>query len=145
MICLTASEVSSGCDVDIVKVSAIALVGLVSLLVLKQFRPEWATVIRLGTTAVLVGFLLSMVTTVVDFAGEIGSESALLPAGMWQILLKSLGVTLITEVAAGICRDSGEAGVAMWVEMAGKLEIIILSLPLVTEILLTVRELLSIS
>ena len=129
---------------DVLKASAVALVGLVSLLVLKQFRPEWATVLRLGVTAVLVAFLLTMVSGIVDFVEELNRDSAVLPAGMWQIMLKSVGVALLTEVASGICKDSGEAGVAVWVEMAGKLEIVLLSLPLISEVLTFVRELLRI-
>lgn len=129
---------------DVLKVSAVALIGLVSLLVLKQLRPEWATVIRIGVTVVLAGLLLSMVSTVVDFMGELGGDKGM-PAEMWQIILKALGVTLITDVAAGICRDSGEGGVAAWVETAGKLEIILLALPLITEILVVVRGLLGVS
>ena len=142
---MTASAVSSGCDVDILRISAIALVGLVAMLVLKQIRPEWATVLRLGVTVILVGLLLSMVATVVDFAAQLGEDESLLPQGMWQILTKALGITVITEVAAGLCRDVGETGVATWVEMAGRLEILILSLPLVTEILTVAKGLLGAS
>ncbi len=127
------------------KISAVTLVGLVALLVLKQIRPEWATLLRMGLTVMLVGMLLSMVATVVDFATQLGEESALLAGGMWQLLLKALGITVITEVAAGICRDVGESGMAAWVETAGRLEILILSLPLITEILTMVKELLAVS
>lgn len=142
---MTAFAASLGCEVDILKVSAVALVGLVALLVLRQIRPEWATLLRLGVTVILVGMLLAMVATVVDFATQIGGESELLSGGMWQMLLKVLGITVITEVAAGICRDVGESGIASWVETAGRLEILILSLPLITEILTMVKELLAVS
>ncbi len=142
---MTAFAASLGCRVDILRISAVALVGLVALLVLRQLRPEWASLLRLGLTVILVGLLLSAVDTVVDFASDLGGEVSLLPEGMWQALLKALGISVITEVAAGMCRDVGETGVATWVEAAGKLEILVLSLPLISEILTVARELLSVS
>ena len=128
----------------LLKVSAVAMVGLLALLILKQFRPEWGSMIRLGMTVVMLCFLLSMVTTVLDFAHGFGGDT-LLPTGMWQTLMKALGVTLITEVSASICRDCGEAGVAQWVETAGRLEILVLSLPLIADILATAKDLLSVA
>jgi len=129
---------------DMMKVSAVSMIGLVALLVLKQFRPEWGILIRLGMLGVMFGFLLSMVTTILGFANDMSGEEALLPDGMWQLLLKALGVTIVTEVAASICRDSGEAGMAQWVETAGKLEILVLALPLISEVLSMVKSLLSV-
>ena len=129
---------------DIMKVSAVSMIGLVALLVLKQFRPEWSALIRLGILVVVFGFLLSMITTILNFANDIGGEDSLLPNGMWQLLLKALGITLVTEVAAGICKDSGEASMAQWVETAGKLEILVLSLPMIAEILTMIKTLLRI-
>ncbi len=129
---------------DMMKVSAVSMIGLVALLVLKQFRPEWSVLIRLGMLGVMFGFLLSMVTTILGFASDMSGEETLLPDGMWQLLLKALGVTIVTEVAASICRDSGEAGMAQWVETAGKLEILVLALPLISEVLSMVKSLLSV-
>ena len=120
------------------------MVGLVSLLVLKHFRPEWATLLRLGMTVLLLGFLLALIIEVMDFAQSLGEET-LLPSGMWQILCKALGIALMTEVAAGVCRDCGEGSMAQWVEAFGRLEILVLSFPLVTEILTTAKNLLSIT
>ena len=48
----------------------------------------------------------------------------------------------MTEIAASICRDSGEGGLAGWVEMAGRVEILLLSFPLIRTVLSTVSDLL---
>ena len=141
---MTAYAVFSGYDMDILKVSALTLVSLVALLILKQSRPEWAVMIRLGMTVMVVGFLLGMVSTLLDFAKTLGGNTALLPDGMWSLLMKALGVTLVTEVLASVCRDCGEGSMAQWVETAGKLEILILSLPLITQVLTTVKNLLQV-
>jgi stage III sporulation protein AD len=60
----------------------------------------------------------------------------------WPILLKALGVAFLTETAASVCRDSGETGLATWVEIAGKLEILLLSFPLIRTVMDTVTDML---
>ena len=47
-----------------------------------------------------------------------------------MILLKTLGVCFLTQLSADSCRDAGEGALAAKVELAGKLFIVILALPL---------------
>ena len=50
------------------------------------------------------------------------------------ILLKTLGVCFLTQLSADSCRDAGEGALAAKVELAGKLFIVILALPLFQQI-----------
>ena len=124
---------------EIWRVSGIAMIGLVALLVLKQYSPQWGSFLRISILVLVVGMLGTMVAEVVSFARHL-SDGEVLPSGMWQLLLKALCISFLTEVTAGVCRDSGEGGVAQWVEAAGKLEILVLALPLVGEVLAMVKE-----
>lgn len=47
------------------------------------------------------------------------------------LLLKALGVSVLTQLAADACRDSGETALSNKVELAGKVTILLLCLPLV--------------
>ena len=58
-------------------------------------------------------------------------------------MLKGLGVAFISEICAGICRDFGKSTLADGVELAGKLEIILLCVPMITEIVSTAAELIN--
>ena len=51
------------------------------------------------------------------------------------ILLKALGIGLTAQTVADICRDSGETAIASKVELVGKLEILLISLPLIESII----------
>jgi stage III sporulation protein AD len=57
------------------------------------------------------------------------------------VLLRVLCVAVITHVAANVCRDCGEATLAGYAELGGKIEILLLSLPLIEGIVGTVIEL----
>ncbi len=125
------------------KLGGLALVALVTLLVLRQVKPEWGTLVRLAVAVVAAGVSVTLLSTVLDFADELMDlNGGMLDRDAWGILVKSLGVAFIAEVAASVCRDSGESGLAGWVEMAGRLEILLLSLPLIRTVLDVIADLL---
>ncbi len=57
------------------------------------------------------------------------------------IMLKGLGVAVITRICSSVCRESGRGGIAEYVELAGRLEILLLCLPLMSRILSAASEL----
>lgn len=128
---------------DLMKVSAIALLGAVALLLFKQYKPEFAIPVRLVLGIVLGALLLAGLGEILTFADTLASEDAM-TSEMWRLILKGMGIAFITEIVMSICRDSGEAGLATWVEMAGKTAIVLLALPLIRQILMTVKELIGI-
>ena len=128
---------------DAVKVGGLALVGLTALVLLRQWKPEWAVFLRLAVMVVSLGVILTLLVGSLSYLRELTAGLGGDPTGMWEILLKALGIAFLTETAAAICRDSGEGGLAGWVEMAGKLELLLLSFPLIRTVLDTAVALLS--
>ena len=124
------------------KVGGIALAGLSALLILRSYKPEWAALLRMAVTVVSLGLVLSMAGTAVGYVSELTAATGALEGEGWPILLKALGVAFLTETAASVCRDSGETGLATWVETAGKLEILLLSFPLIRTVMDTVTDML---
>ncbi|MBR3863000.1 MAG: stage III sporulation AC/AD family protein, partial [Clostridia bacterium] len=59
-----------------------------------------------------------------------------------ESVLRAVGIGLICEFSAAFCRDLGENTVAEGVLLFGKLEILVLALPLVDELIEIVGELL---
>ena len=60
-----------------------------------------------------------------------------------SILLKMIGITYVGEFASGICKDAGYQTLAVQIELFGKLTILLLSLPVLSALLETVRKFLS--
>ena len=123
------------------KLGGLALLGLTALLLLRQYKPEWAPLIRMAVTVIAMGMILSLAGTALEYVTELTEGTGALDAGTQGILLKALGIAFITEMAASICRDSGESTLAGWVETAGKLEILLLAVPLIRTVLDTVAGL----
>lgn len=125
-----------------VRIGGIATVGLAALLILRAYKPEWASLLRMAVTVVALGLTLTLAATVLSYVTELASATGALEGEGWPILLKALGVAFLTETAASVCRDSGETGLATWVETAGKLEILLLSFPLIRTVMDTVTDML---
>ena len=124
------------------RIGGIAMLGLTALLLLRAYKPEWAPFLRMAVTVVALGLTLTLAATVLSYVTELASATGALEGEGWPILLKALGVAFLTEIAASVCRDSGETGLATWVETAGKLEVLLLSFPLIKTVLDTVTEIL---
>ena len=120
-------------DSPLLKIFAIAIICIAVGAVIKSLRGEISFAVRIagillvfGVIAVGADALLQDVSSILDMGGF--SEYA-------ELILKALGVAVLTHVAASICRDSGEAGLAGAVEFAGKAEILLLSLPMIERLL----------
>lgn len=124
------------------RIGGIAVVGLTALLILRAYKPEWAPLLRMAVTVVSLGLTLSLAATVLTYVTELVSATDALDGESWTILLKGLGIALLTEAAAAVCRDSGEGGLATWVETAGKLEILLLSFPLISSVMDAIADML---
>lgn len=124
------------------RIGGIAMLGLTALLLLRAYKPEWAPFLRMAVTVVALGLTLTLAATVLRYVTELAAATGALDGEGWPILLKALGVAFLTEAAASVCRDSGEGGLATWVETAGRLEILLLSFPLIRAVMDTVTGIL---
>ena len=102
---------------------------------LRQYRPEIALVISILCGMGVLLWLLEQLAPVLEQLQQL-SNLALGSAGeAAQVLLKALGICLITQVACDTCRDIGETAIAARLETAGKAAMLLLSMPVFSELL----------
>jgi stage III sporulation protein AD len=89
----------------------------------------------------LVGAAVLMMTPVFTYLGELCTDVGM--GEMASLLIRGLGIALLTQLCADLCRQSGEASLAGGVELAGKAELLLLCLPLLKELIVIAQELLS--
>lgn len=89
-------------------------------------------------TAMAAAELLEPVTALVDTLESLGG----LDGGSVAILFKAVGVGLITDIAAMVCTDSGNASMAKAVGLLGTAAVLWLSLPLFEALLSLIQEIL---
>jgi len=125
---------------EIFQFTLLALAAVFMSLVLKQVSRELAVVLvivtSLGMLIALLGHIAQIVRLVEDIArrADVGTLHL-------NTLLRIMGVAYVAEFGAQICKDAGEGSLSAKVELAGKLIILGLSIPLVLVILETILRL----
>lgn len=118
----------------LLKICAIALTGAVAALVISQFKGSFSFAVRIGTLIVTLGVIIALAASAVsELSSLIGENKETVEyAG---IILRALGVALLGHFAALVCRELGSESLSFGVELAAKLEIFVLCLPLIREIM----------
>ena len=125
---------------EIVKV---ALIGILSALLaysLKEVKSSYSVYIALVASVIVFMYISGMLVTVKEkLEGLImisGVESSYI-----KILLKMVGITYVCELSGTLCKDLGHAYLAEMIETFGKLSMIFVGFPVITELIKSVLEL----
>ena len=111
-------------------------------LMLRQYRPEYAVFVSLGCSVVALLWLLQGIAQVMEELEKF-FQGSLISGELIQVVMKCLGVCILTELAGQTCRDAGENAIAAKVELAGKVTLVLVSLPLFQRLLEVAERLLS--
>lgn len=128
-------------DMDIFKIAAIGLCGVVTASMVKSSKPEFATYIVLATVMIIFAMIVYKLSVVFQFLGSIYDQISY-GKNFFPIIIKVLAVAYIADFAAQICRDSGESAIANKVELAGKVMIFYLAVPVMVAVLELINKLL---
>lgn len=120
-------------------VCAFAVLAVLAVSAVKRLNPELASVaVAVAGTVIFVYIaesLVPFVRFIKSSAESVGTE------GYFSLMLKALAISLCCKMSADICRDCGESLLASRVELAGKVGIVLLSLPIVTNLLEIAKDL----
>ena len=125
---------------SVIQFAGCALLSAVLVLLLRTLSPLLAQPVRAVALALLIGVALTLYAPVISVIKELLSLTE--GERIAEVLLRATGVALITELAALLCRELGEGGIAEGVLLFGKLEILVLSLPFISAVLEIAKELL---
>ena len=115
-----------------------AIGATVLILIVKQFKSEIAVPISALITVVLSLVSVALIRPITQYIKEISSFSEY--GEYISVMMKSLGIALVSSSSADICRDCGENAIASKVELIGKCAIMLVTLPLVKIILELAKE-----
>ena len=98
---------------EVIKIIGIALIALIIIILLKQYRPEFAVYISLLTGVLILVLVMDQLS----------------------LLIKITGIAFLSEFAVSICKDSGEGAIASKIEIGSKIVIISMSIPIISSLL----------
>ena len=123
---------------DIFRIIGVAFITAIMSLLLKSTKPELSFAVTVTGVIVILLFLVDALKNTLNIFMVI-SQMTGIENGLLKILLKIVGVGYITEFAAGILNDFGSNAVADKVTLAGKIAIVMLSLPVIESLLTLVQ------
>jgi len=119
--------------VEIWQIVGLALIVTVISVVLKQIRPEIALQLTILASASIFIMVMSKIKVIVDLLQNLADQANISSYYLF-IVLKIVGVAYLAEFGAQICRDAGEGALASKIELAAKVAVIALAIPIIVAI-----------
>lgn len=125
---------------DVIKIVGIALISLFLIIVIKQYRPEFALYVSLIAGTLILILTMDKLSNIINLLKNISNKSGLNNKFL-SILLKMTGIACLSEFAISICKDCGETSIANKVELGCKAIIISMSVPIINNLLEVILKL----
>lgn len=131
-------------DMDIIRIAAIGLCGVAISLIFRRINNEktiFSIFVIIATIVIIFIIVISKLAVVFEFLREIYDQISY-GKNFFPIILKVLAVAYIADFTAQICKDSGEAAIAGKVELAGKVMIFYLAVPVMVAVMELINRML---
>lgn len=119
---------------DIVKIIGVGLISLIIIIILKQYKPDFAIYVSILAGAIIILLVMDKLSNIVSLLTSIQNKSNTNNQFL-VILLKITGIAFLTEYASSICNDAGESAISTKIDLGGKVLIIALSIPIIQALL----------
>lgn len=126
---------------EIVQVIAIAFIATFIVMILKQYRPEFSIYISIIAGILIFFIVIVKLTSVIEIIKSLSSKLGT-NVQYFSLLIKITGIAYLSEFATNICKDSGETAIASKVELAGRVIIIAMSVPILGALIDTITNIL---
>ena len=126
---------------DVIKIIGIGLLALIIIVILKQYKPEFAIYVSMIAGVLTLVLAIQKLTGIINLLQSLANKTYINKSFL-SILLKITGIAFITEFAVSICSDAGEKAIASKIEIGSKVIIIAMSIPIITSLLELVIEIL---
>lgn len=127
---------------DILKIVGIGLLTLIITIILKEYKKDYAIYVVLAGGMIILLFSMDTISSVVGFIRNVYTGSGKYNDVFISLLLKVTGIAILTEYAVSICKDAGESAIANKIDFGGKIIIISLSIPIISDTLDSLTKLL---
>ncbi len=125
----------------ILKIVSIGLITCLATLIIRPLRSDFAIFIGIAGGMIIIFLIINyftgILTTFKDIIGYTGLNS-----NLYTLLLKIIGIGYLIEFTAGICNETGNNSLGDKVLLGGKLVIMVMAMPIITNILTIIMGLL---
>ena len=125
---------------DVVQVIGVGMTAVLLILVVRRSHPELAVQITIVVAGIVFFLVLDKLRMIIELFTEMAKRAGI--GEMYLIiLLKIIGISYLVEFGAQVCRDAGEGAIASKIELAGKVMILVMAVPIIAFALDTILRL----
>ncbi len=106
--------------------------ALISVLLRKQ-QPGMGALVAMAAGLVALMMSLPAIRTVADTFTDLAARANLL-GGSAGLMLRACGISLLCEFGASMCQDAGEGALAQRIDFGGRVALLAMSVPLLTQL-----------
>lgn len=123
-------------------IGVIGIVGVILAVWFKTIKPEYGIMISVVVCIFIFGYSLLRISDIIEIVDSLSGMTSI-SKDYIKILLKITGITFVSEISSDIAKDCGYLAVANQVQIFGKLTVLVVSLPVFTELIYAVTSLLT--
>lgn len=119
---------------DIVYIVIFGIIASLLYIILVELHKPIAFFLLIITGIVILLTILNHIGAIFDLIKSLGDKASI--DGLYlETILKIIGIAYITEIGASITKDAGLGSVATKIELAGKIFILVLAIPIITAVI----------
>ena len=127
---------------SILQIAGLGLVKVVFSVLLKEYHAPSAVFLPLAFGVIVFGQIFEQLAVILETFRQISVRAGVNTLYL-AVVFKVIGIAYLGEFAAQICRDSGNTAVAAKIELAAKIIILAMMLPVLSAILQNISELIA--
>ncbi|UFT97739.1 stage III sporulation protein AD [Radiobacillus kanasensis] len=122
---------------EIFQIVTVAIVASLLVIILKEQKSSMAFFLILLTGIFIFIIVVEQIAHIFDLIQHLGQKAHV--DGMYiETILKIIGIAYIAEFGAHLTRDAGLSSIAAKIELAGKVFILVLAVPILTAVIETI-------
>lgn len=122
------------------KICGLALCGVILCAVFKNSKNEYSLFVRIGISIIVMLFSFSLFLPILSYIEEITKNTIVYT--YLPILIKILGISIALQLTIDVAKDAGEEAISSKVALFGKIQILLLTMPLIKELFEMCKEML---
>lgn len=117
------------------------MAAVIMWIILSKHGKEYALLLSLGACTLILLMMLRFMEPIVDLLGQLQAIGNLQPEWL-SVMLKAVGIGLITEMGSLICIDAGNAALGKTLQILGTVAVLWLSIPLMNGVIDLLQQIL---
>lgn len=119
---------------EILQIVMFGIITSILYIILKQVHASFAFFLLLIAGILILGSVIQQIGTIFQLIETLGQKASV--EGMYmETIIKIIGIAYIAELGSSITKDAGLNAVAKYIELAGKIFILLLAVPIITAVM----------